>query len=96
MAELDGVWAVERLSGVLPPLVGVRKRIRGGRGVTALGPLPGLPFDVVGGELRYRGALRGLVDVVEVDRDEALGTATYRGRALGRFRMRRLAAVKAS
>lgn len=87
--ELDGHWKVERVSGLLPPLVGVRKRIDGPRGVTALGPLPGLPFEVVGRELRYRGPLRGLVDVVEPAGDLAHGVAVYRGRRLGRFRMRR-------
>jgi hypothetical protein len=89
---LNGVWAVARLSGALPPLAGVRKRIDGHRGVTALGPLPVLRFDVVGATLRYRGLLRGLVDELEVvdGRDEILGTTTFRGRRLGRFRMRRL------
>lgn len=89
MAELDGSWDVERVSGLLPPLVGVRKRIAGAKGVTALGPLPGLPFDVVGRELRYRGPLRGLVDVLEPAGDRVDGVAVYRGRPLGRFRMRR-------
>ena len=39
--ELDGVWNVERRGGLLPPLVGVRKRIHGDRGETKGGPLPG-------------------------------------------------------
>ena len=29
MSELDGEWEVERVSGLLPPLVGVRKEIDG-------------------------------------------------------------------
>ena len=89
MGELDGEWEVRRVSGVLPPLYGVRKRIRGEAGETMLGPLHS-PFDVVGRELRYRGRLtRGLVDTVEPDGDEWSGVARYRGRLLGRFAMRR-------
>ena len=34
MGELDGVWEVKRVSGALPPLTGVRKRIMGRRGHT--------------------------------------------------------------
>lgn len=90
MATLDGEWAVERVGGALPPLLGVRKRIAGARGVTALGPLPGLPFDVRGLSLDYRGPLRGLVDVLEPAPDGFAGRALYRGRELGRFRMRRI------
>ena len=52
MAELDGIWDVRRTGGLLPPLLGVRKRIAGGRGATTVGPAPGVPFDVVGAELR--------------------------------------------
>ena len=51
---LDGDWQVHRTGGFLPPLIGVRKHIEGDRGSTSLGPLPGVPFDVVGNELRYR------------------------------------------
>ncbi len=91
LAELDGVWKVERRGGLLPPLLGVRKRIRGTRGVTALGPLPGIPFDVRGLTLRYRGPLSGLVDVLEPDGDAYTGRTTFRGRRLGRFAMRRVA-----
>lgn len=87
---LDGQWNVERVSGWLPPLLGVRKRIRGSRGETAIGPLPGVPFDVVGLELRYPGG--AFVDVLEPDADGYAGRATFRGREFGRFRMRRLAA----
>src|SRR5215212_5138037 len=58
MRELDGEWNVRRVSGALPPLYGVRKRIDGLRGVT-LPPLPvPLPFDVVGRELRRRALSR--------------------------------------
>ena len=91
MGELDGVWEVRRVGGLLPPLYGVRKQIDGIRGVTLLGPV-GAPFDVVGRELRYRGLFsRGLVDTVEPGADEWWnGVARYRGRTLGRFAMRRV------
>ena len=89
MGELDGEWEVRRVSGLLPPLYGVRKRIEGGTGETMLGPARS-PFAVVGRELRYLGLLtRGLVDTVEPDGDEWSGVARYRGRVLGRFAMRR-------
>ena len=87
--HLEGDWQIERLDGFLPPMVGVRKRIRGDRGVTAVGALPGMPFDVRGRELHYRAPLRGLVDVVEPDGDGFSGRAYFLGREWGRFRMRR-------
>ena len=87
MSELDGVWDVERVSGFLPPLVGVRKRIRGARGATTIGALRA-SFDVVGRELRYRGPLEGLVDVLEPGEAGAWdGRATFRGREYGQFRL---------
>jgi hypothetical protein len=90
MGELDGVWSVQRASGLLPPLVGVRKRIRGDRGSTAIGPLPGFHFDVDGASLRYRRPLAGFVDIVEQETpDRYRGRATFRGREFGRFTMTR-------
>jgi hypothetical protein len=89
VADLDGIWNVERLAGALPPMPGVRKVIRGSRGETRVGPLR-MPFDVVGLELRYRGLFRGLVDRLEPDGDGFRGRATYVGRPLGRFAMRRV------
>ena len=91
MSELDGEWEVRRVSGALPPLYGVRKRIDGASGETLLGPLHS-PFAVVGHELRYEGRLsRGLVDSVEPGDDGWWdGVARYRGRLLGRFAMRRI------
>jgi len=86
-AGLDGDWQVIRTGGLLPPLVGVRKRIRGERGWTSLGPLPGVPFDVAGSELRYRPPLRGLVDVVEPDDGGFAGRSLLFGRELGTFRL---------
>jgi hypothetical protein len=89
MAELDGVWDVHRVSGALPPMAGVRKEIRGGRGWTKVGRAPGAPFEVVGRSLRYRFP-PGLVDRLEPDGDDAYaGRATFFGREFGRFRMTR-------
>ena len=90
MAELDGVWNVTRLGGLLPPLVGVRKHIQGMSGETSIGRLPGAPFDVVGSSLRYRGAFRGFVDELAPQADGYLGRATFRGREFGRFAMERI------
>jgi hypothetical protein len=88
---LDGVWDVRRVSGFLPPLVGVRKRIHGARGLTTLGPLR-VPFEVRDREFHYRGPFRGFVDVVEiVEPDRARGRATFRGREFARFELRRSA-----
>jgi hypothetical protein len=92
MAELDGSWNVRRLGGVLPPLVGVRKRIQGTSGTTNVGPLPGAPFDVVGLELRYRAPFAGFVDVLEPEGDGYRGRATFRGREFGSFAMERVTA----
>jgi ferritin-like metal-binding protein YciE len=90
VAELDGIWKVERVGGALPPLVGVTKRIHGSRGETRIGRAPGAPFDVVGLELRYRAPFGGLVDVLEPGGEgELAGRATLFGRELGRFRMTR-------
>jgi hypothetical protein len=90
VGELDGTWSAQRIGGLLPPLVGVRKRISGTSGVTALGPLPGLPFDVVGRELRYRPPFSGFVDVLTpAEGGSYTGRATFRGRELGTFRLTR-------
>jgi ferritin-like metal-binding protein YciE len=89
MTELDGVWYVRRLGGLLPPLVGVRKHIEGTRGETTLGPLPGAPFDVVGLSLHYRAPFTGFVDELRPHGDAYLGRATFRGQEFGRFAMER-------
>jgi hypothetical protein len=89
VAELDGVWDVKRMSGLLPPLVGVRKEISGTEGKTKVGPFPGVPFDVVGLSLRYRAPFRGFIDELEPDGDGFLGRATFRGREFGRFDLTR-------
>jgi hypothetical protein len=94
MTELDGVWNVKRVGGLLPPMVGVRKVIRGGSGETKLGRLPGAQFDVVGLSLRYRGPFKGFVDELEPDGDGYLGRATFRGRVFGRFALERIAGAE--
>jgi ferritin-like metal-binding protein YciE len=91
MAELDGVWAVERVSGALPPLHGCVKRIHGTRGTTEFPRVPGVPFEVRGRELHYPTGL--FVDVLEQQDGGYLGRATLLGRELGQFTMRRLDTV---
>jgi hypothetical protein len=88
-SELDGSWVVRRTGGVLPPLIGVRKHISGDRGETRIGSLRGVPFRVVGRELRYVGPLGGFVDVVEPDAEGFSGRATFLGRTFGHFTLRR-------
>ena len=90
--NLDGVWTVERVSGFLPPMVGVRKRIDGSSGVTVAGPVR-MRFDVHGNELRYRAPFVGLVDRLEPENGGWLGRATWFGREFGRFRLRRVLAA---
>jgi hypothetical protein len=90
VGELDGVWNVKRVGGLLPPLVGVRKRIRGSSGETRIGPLLGVPFDVVGRDLHYRPPFQGFVDQLEPAGDHYLGRATFRGREFGRFVLARI------
>jgi len=87
--NLDGVWTVERSGGALPPLMGVRKRIRGTSGETLAGPLR-MPFRVQGNELRYRRPLIGLVDVLAPEGDGFEGRSTWFGVEFGRFRLRRI------
>lgn len=87
MAELDGVWKVERVGGLLPPLVGVTKHIAGGRGETRIGPLPGVPFVVDGLRLRYRVPFTAFVDVLEPAAEGYFGRGTVRGREYGTFRL---------
>ncbi len=86
MSELDGVWNVERTGGLLPPLLGMRKRIAGPSGRTILGPVRAA-FDVVGNELRYRAPFEGFVDVLEPTQGGWDGRALFRGREYGRFRL---------
>jgi ferritin-like metal-binding protein YciE len=93
VGQLDGVWSVERVSGALPPLHGCVKRIHGGRGTTEFPHLPGLPFEVRGLELHYRGPFGVFVDRLEPRNGGYFGRATLLGRELGQFTLRRLDAV---
>jgi hypothetical protein len=92
VSELDGVWDVKRVGGLLPPMVGVRKEIGGDHGVTTLGPLR-FPFAVEERSLRYR-IPPGLVDELEPDGDGFRGRALLAGREVGRFRLERIAATR--
>jgi hypothetical protein len=91
MPALEGDWGLQRLSGALPPLAGMRKEIRGDRGATVLPGGLRLPFVVVGSELRYRPPFSMVVDVLEADDDGWRGRATVFGRTVGGFRMFRRA-----
>ena len=90
MGELDGDWNVKRVRGLLPPMVGVRKRIAGASGETRIGPFLAVPFDVVGLDLRYRPPFGGFVDELEPTGDGYRGRATFRGREFGRFLLTRI------
>jgi hypothetical protein len=90
VGELDGVWEVKRTGGALPPLLGVRKEISGAAGTTKVGPLLGVPFDVVGLSLRYRAPFVGFVDVLERHGQGYRGRATFRGREFGAFELKRI------
>ena len=85
--RIDGDWKVVRVGGLLPPLVGVSKRISGGRGETRIGRLPGVPFDVDDLRLQYRPPFAVFVDVLEPDGQGFAGRATFHGWTFGRFRM---------
>ncbi len=90
MGELDGVWAVERVSGALPPLHGCVKRIHGSHGITEFPNFPGMPFEVRGLAFHYRGPFAMLVDKLERKDGGYLGRATLLGREFGQFTLRRL------
>jgi hypothetical protein len=85
-AALQGSWRVERISGLLPPLLPIRKHIAGAAGVTRIGPLR-LAFDVERRTLRYRGPLQAFADELEPSGDGFVGRATVLGREYGRFRL---------
>lgn len=94
MSELEGRWRVERLSGILPPMMGVSKEIHGERGKTRFGPLLSLPFRVEKREhcmaLVYQPPFSMLVDEIEhASEDSWEGWATLGGHGIGRFRMMR-------
>jgi hypothetical protein len=91
VSELDGDWDVKRLSGLLPPLAGIRKQIGEARGSTVLPGGVGVPFTVVGRELHYRPPFSMVVDILEPEGDGWHGRATVFGRTVGEFRMSRRA-----
>jgi hypothetical protein len=91
---LEGRWRVERVRGMLPPMLGVSKQIRGGTGRVRLGPLPGPSFRVEGkGErvvLVYHRPFAIVVDELEVGPEgEWSGRTLLGGCEIGRFRMTR-------
>jgi ferritin-like metal-binding protein YciE len=99
VGELDGVWEVRRVSGALPPMTTVRKRIAGRRGQTLiatrrgptlLGGVLGVGFEVRGNELHYRPPFNWVVDVLEPDGDGYRGRTTAFGRTIGEFELRRI------
>ena len=63
---LDGLWQVERAGGLLPPMVGVWKRIEGAEGETRIGSLIGWAFSVEprgeGFAMVYRPPFSAFVD----------------------------------
>jgi ferritin-like metal-binding protein YciE len=94
MKDLEGDWRVERLEGLLPPMIGVRKRIHGDRGETRIGHLPGWSFHVERREGRvsliYHPPFSALVDELRPGAHGSwIGRSTLGGRELGRFLMSR-------
>ena len=89
--QLSGRWSVERTGGLLPPLLGVGKRVEGARGWTTVAGIRLARFDVVGLQLRYRAPFTGVVDqLVPETPSSYAGRATFRGRTFGTFRMTRV------
>jgi hypothetical protein len=92
---LDGDWTVERVSGLLPPMLGISKSIRGGRGETRIAGLVRLPFTVApapggGARIAYRAPLAMIVDEVTPDGQGGWsGISRVAGVGIGAFRMRR-------
>lgn len=90
--SLQGDWRVERVAGLLPPMVGVHKRIRGEHGETRIGPLLSVSFRLEGREgyvaLIYRPPFSMLVDELWPEANGSwIGRSTLCGRKFGRFRM---------
>lgn len=93
--SLEGQWTVERVSGLLPPMAGVRKTIRGAEGETRVAGLLRLPFTVSRGpgaaaRILYRAPLAMIADELTAAGDgEWSGVSKVAGIPVGRFRMRR-------
>jgi ferritin-like metal-binding protein YciE len=95
VTHIEGHWRVERVGGLLPPMIGVRKRIHGESGEAGVGFLPGWPFQLKRHGRRvaliYRPSLSTLVDELQAETDGSwFGRTTLGGCELGRFRMTRL------
>jgi hypothetical protein len=91
--SLEGIWKVKRTGGLLPPLVGVRKRISGASGQTCVGRLVRARFRVDGLALRYLSPFAGFVDLLDEEQAGVVhGRATFRGKEFGRFAMTRIKA----
>jgi ferritin-like metal-binding protein YciE len=93
--DLEGVWRVERVGGLLPPMAGVRKRIEGARGETRVGALAGWPFGIErrpeGFALVYYPPFSAFVDEVRPGPEGSwAGSSTVGGYEFGRFSMRRV------
>jgi ferritin-like metal-binding protein YciE len=91
-AHLEGEWEVEHVSGLLPSMGGIRKRIRGNGGETRVGPLPVWSFRSERKEGRValvnRRPFSVLVDELRPKPDGSwLGRSTLLGLELGEFRM---------
>ena len=69
---------------------GCVKRIHGSRGTTEFPNLPGMPFEVRGLELHYKGPLALFVDKLERRNGGYKGRSTILGREFGQFELRRL------
>lgn len=96
ISALDGRWELARVSGLLPPLGFLHKRIEGGRGATRLGSVLRLPLRVrqgpAGPELVYAGPLSFVRDRLRRGGDGWVGETFVLGLRVGRFRMTRPAA----
>ena len=93
--DIEGAWRVQRTGGLLPPMLGVWKRIEGARGETRVGFLVGWPFDVErrpdGFALVYRFPFSAIVDEIRAAPGGSwVGSSVVGGRKFGRFRMRRI------
>ena len=94
MRELEGEWRVERLGGLLPPMVGIWKRVHGARGETWFGILPVWPFRIERRVDRvvlvYRSPFSRLIDELWPEASGSwLGRTMLGNLELGRFRMTR-------
>jgi hypothetical protein len=94
VAELDGVWRVEREAGLLPPF-GLTKKIEDGRGSTRAMGIPVAPFRVAGRTLVYRGW--PVRDELEPRTDGSwAGRGLLLGREFCRFRLVRVTETPSS